>query len=431
MRRRSLLWLALSAVLFSSAGCGGAGDPMRIGIITDYPTCSNDFFAAQYGQSTIAGAELPLVPHGAKLNGAQPSDGVSTANVDGRPVRLEIACAQSVDPGSALAQLRWLVEDRHVEAVVGPTNEPDPIVARYARRHPTIVFMLASYDQSSTLRFSAPNVFRFELDAAQWSAGLASYAYHRFGWRNVTTVGEDDAPGWTAAAGFDAEFCALGGHVTRLWSPGGAGGDRHWAQHVSSAADGVFLAPTSRSENRAGFLRSWGKHHQPLARHLVVGYSDAADRTNGLLRGVVTGASEPWVHEPAWHHFKRALHSAFHGTADPNLAVIYYDEVEPVLEALQRVHGDTSDGEQKLQKALARLHYASPLGPIHLDRRNQAIGSTYLARIGPRRYDQFKVVHNVDQTFGGYFTRHRTPPGPDSPACVKGKPPPWAVRPTR
>jgi ABC-type branched-subunit amino acid transport system substrate-binding protein len=152
------------------------------------------------------------------------------------------------------------------------------------------------------------------------------------------------------------------------------------------------------------------------------------------LPGVVTVSGEPWVKTPAKAGYDKAFFRWFPRTLDPdNFAITYYDEVEPVLEALRKVHGDTSDGEQELQKALARLHYASPLGPIRLDKRNQAVGSTYLARI--RRdgsYHQFRVVPNVDETFGGYFTpRPRTTPGPHSPACVKRTPPPWAVRRSR
>jgi branched-chain amino acid transport system substrate-binding protein len=291
--------------------------------------------------------------------------------------------------------------------------------------------MLTSYDQSSTLRFAAPNMFRFELDNAQLSAGLGGYAYHRLGWRNVTTVGEDDAPGWSAPAGFDAEFCGLGGHIRRLWAPGGAGGDTHWMRRVSSATDGVFLAPgfyTGTSE-MSDFLRRWAPHHDP-ARRLVVGWD--ADPADPRLSGVVTVSSWPWAKTPALRRYKNRFRKAFPKIKGYVDAMTYYDEVEPLLEALEKVHGDTSGGEQSLQHALANLHYNSPIGSIHLDGRNQAIGPTYLGRIGGGTVHQLAVIHNVDETFGGYFGPHSTPPGPHSPACVKrSHPPPSADPPTR
>ena len=154
--------------LGTATGCGGSADPVRIGIITD---CGGAGLFSQYREPAIAGAELPMIQRGATLSGDKPSDGVEGASVAGRPVRLVIDCAETLNPGSALSQLRWLVEERHVGAVVGPTTEVDPIVARYARAHPGVVFMLASYDQSSTLRYAAPNLYRFELDAAPVVSG--------------------------------------------------------------------------------------------------------------------------------------------------------------------------------------------------------------------------------------------------------------------
>jgi branched-chain amino acid transport system substrate-binding protein len=426
MRPRSALWpLALSAVLLSAAGCGGSGDPVRIGIITD---CSNTGVFAQSEEPSIAGAELPLIQRGARMAGAAPSQGVEGASVGGRPVKLEIACAEQLNSKSALFQLRRLVDSRHVAAVVGPTHELDQIEARYARMRPGVTFMLASYDQSSTLRFAAPNMFRFELDSAQISAGLAGYAYHRLGWRNMTTVGEDDAPGWTSAAGFDAEFCALGGHVRRLWAPGAAGGDKHWLRRVSSATDGVFLAPGSAPLYKTlDFVSRWARHHDP-SRRVAVGWD--ADPTDSRLSGVVAVSSWSWAKKSALHRWKRRFAKTF-GITDYVDAMAYYDEVEPLIEAVEKVHGDTSKGQQLLQHALANLQYHSPLGPIHLDGRNQAIGPTYLGRIGDGTVRQIATVRGVEQTFGGYFGPHSTPPGPHSPACVKRPPPPWVVRRTR
>jgi branched-chain amino acid transport system substrate-binding protein len=425
MRARSwLLLLPVTAVLASGAGCGAGGgrlgDPIRIGVVAD---CSTDL-----GRLNIEGAELPLLQRGASLKDSNPADGVSMATVAGRPVSLKIACAEPLMPGPALAQLSSLVEDRKVDAVVGPNAEGAPIVARYAKAHPGVAFMLADYDQSSTLQLAAPNVFRFELNAAQWSAGLAAYAYHRLGLRNVTTVGENVPPGWTQTAGFDAEFCALGGRIVqRLWPPYGTSHLGQWETRVSARADGVFLVLVSQADP-SGFIRAWGLRHK-LTRHLVGGWN--APNTP-QLHNVVIASSAPFGPTPAYHRFESAFKKAFGRPDEAGSGQDYYDEVEPLLKALEEVHGKTSDNGQALQAALRRLHYASPYGPIHLDKRNQAVGNTYLSRIiGNGDYNQFKTVRNVEQTFGGYFTRHPAPPGPNSPACVKGKPPPWAVRQTR
>ena len=72
--------------------------------------------------------------------------------------------------------------------------------------------------QETTLRDPPPNLFRFAPTGAQTTAGLGTYAYRDLGWRRAVVVAEDWYPGWESAAGFVAEFCALGGDVVeRDW----------------------------------------------------------------------------------------------------------------------------------------------------------------------------------------------------------------------
>ena len=108
-----------------------------------------------------------------------------------------------------------------------------------------------------------------------------------------------------------------------------------------------------------------------------------------------------------------------------------FDSVEPVVEALEQVHGDLSRGERRLMAALADLNFASPEGPRRLDSRHQAIGVIYLGKMsrgknGKLFVRQIRVVPNVDQTFGGYFSGRTPAPSRTRPACRHGNPPPWA-----
>ena len=147
-----------------------------------------------------------------------------------------------------------------------------------------------------------------------------------------------------------------------------------------------------------------------------------------LFRSV--GASTlPWAHTAASRRFATASNLHF---GDPNEADVYtYDEMEPVLEALKKVHGDLSHGEKRFQNALAQLRFRAPNGTTTLDERHQAIAPIYLARVekdvhGKLFVHQFRVVRNVEQTFGGYFSPTTLPPSRRLPACKRRKPPPWA-----
>jgi hypothetical protein len=71
----------------------------------------------------------------------------------------------------------------------------------------------------TTMIVRAPNFFRWNADGAQWNAGTGWVAYNVLGWRKVNVIEDNYSFGWTSAAGFIAEFCALGGKVTKRVLP--------------------------------------------------------------------------------------------------------------------------------------------------------------------------------------------------------------------
>ena len=426
MRRPAPISLLLVAVALA-ASCGGGEQAVRIGVITVCPDAGPPF--SQDHEQTLAGAELPLIERGASLRGEQPSDGVSSVDVAGRPVELVVGCERVGDRRSTLAELRRLVEREHVDMVAGPNYVGDGLIVReYARRHPGIAFLVNGGEQTTTLADPVPNLFRFETNGAQWSAGLASFAFHELGWRTVATVGQNDPSGWVLVSGFDAEFCALGGSVERrLWASGGATDLGRLAAKVPPAVDGVFLPGDLQATG--SFVEAWADRRDP-ARSLVLGWG-AIDPGNGRLDGVVAAASAPFTAHGPWQRYQDAFAEAFERSDASGQGVTYYDAMEPLLQALERVDGDTSGGERAVMQELARMRYASPLGPIRLDEDGQAIGNAYLGRIEDGAVRQIRVVPETEQTFGGYFDASSPPPSRSAPACVRRTPPPWAVAPSR
>ena len=102
----------------------------------------------------------------------------------------------------------------------GPFGGPESGAFReIARRNPAVTFLSGvTTAQEVTLRGSPTNHFRFTPDGAQTTAGLGTYAYRDLGWRTAVVVGEPFTDGFETAAGFIAEFCALGGTIAaRDW----------------------------------------------------------------------------------------------------------------------------------------------------------------------------------------------------------------------
>jgi branched-chain amino acid transport system substrate-binding protein len=439
--RRSLAAVLTCAAL-ATAGCGGGGErPITVGVLAD---CTGGLGA--FNELELTSAELPFLERGARLTGSKPFEGVSYASVGGKRVDLVTGCAESTTYEVLIAEARRLIENEHVDVLIGPPLDSDGLVLREIARHsPNVTFVLTlSRSQETTLRDQAPNVFRFQPDGAQQTAGLGSYAYHRLGWRTAAVVGEDWAASWARAAGFIAEFCALGGRVTaRLFPPIGSASPA-LAARIPPGVDGVAIVPAVSFADWPGFVEAYARRHADVGQHLVLGPEvlisrDSRARLARAARDVVAAGSEPF--EPknrAWRRFREQFSRHFPGVLRPRsvpgeypLALAYRNASEAILEALEEADGDLSGGEHRFMAALAGLRLETPTGVIGLDPNRQAVAATYLTQLsldarGHRRSQTLRVVPNVEQGFAGYFRPTDPPPSPTSPACRRTSPPPWA-----
>ena len=105
----------------------------------------------------------------------------------------------------------------------------------------------------------------------------------------------------------------------------------------------------------------------------------------------------------------------------------YYDALEALLSALERVEG--SNVRAGLLLALRQGDVELPDGRVTLDANRQAVRDGYLARVmwrdGKSALVPVAIVPKVEQTYGGLLSE-APPPGPGMQPCVKGRPPAWA-----
>jgi branched-chain amino acid transport system substrate-binding protein len=415
------------AVAVVAAGCGGSSTrPFRIGILSD---CFGPFGGAH--DLNLAAAEVPLIELGAKPRGRRPSSGITPVEVAGRRVELLVGCVAGSE--DVIPEARRLVEEEGARALVGPlTPEQGMALRRYARMQPNVAFLIQpTAAPELTLDDPARNVFRFAPDAAQISAGLGSYAYRQLGWRRAAVVADDVPYGWGESAGFIAEFCALGGRiVARDWitpfvtDPGAA------AARVPRSVDGVYLGVAVSPMKR--FLDRYRAARHGIAGEVVSNVALLSDpAVISAAGGVVVGGSPSFDPIPAQRAFAAALTKAFPGipaaSAVNLVSIPFASGVEAAIAALEHARG--ADGRPFLS-ALARVQIDSPMGRIRLDGNRQAIQPNYLSKVVPTGNGvvlrTFRVVPDVEQTFGGYFARGGPPPSETWPSCVQRTPPPWA-----
>ena len=244
---------------------------IAIGLLADCEGPYGNFYDA-----SLAGAEVALLSHGGVRVGTKITDGIKGATIAGKRVVIEEGCSDGTS-ASTLAEARRLVERVGVKILIGPTDVPGWLALQeYAKRQPGITFVNGTA-AAQVLR-PQPKTFSFTPDAAQWMAGLGAYAYRKLGWRRVVTVADadDDLFNWTQTAGFDAEFCALGGTIVkRVWVPKATQNYASVAAQIpKTGVDGVVAAGETRSvialANRAPLLRG------DLGKKLLIGAIDGS-----------------------------------------------------------------------------------------------------------------------------------------------------------
>ena len=450
-----ILYVALALVLaVAAAACGGdddggdttaattaaetgeaTGEAIKIGIFAN-----NEGAFAPFEGQTWGGAMLPLIARGATAKSGDPTEGVDGATIAGRPIEIVYGGSDST-PDKAVEEARRLVEQEGVDILVGPLSGSEGIaVANYSKEQPGVTFVNGiSGAQDTTLKVRSPNFFRFHNDGTQWTAGLGDYAYNELGWRSVVTIGDDYDFPYSQIAGFVAEFCSIGGNVSkRLWPALGEEDYSSFITQIPEDVDGFFMGVGGTGT--VAFVKQYGQLRGNLSKRIMGGVfmtdpvilKELGDQVVGVVTaGMTAGDSD----RPEYREYSDALDAAYptlKGTASSVFAYGYFTAMEAIAKALEEVGGDLSDDHAAFREALAGLELDAPLGTIKLDDNRQAIMDNFLQQIvadttgdGVPDVKTLKTIPEVDQTFAGFFSPETPSPDRDDPKCAEADPPPW------
>jgi branched-chain amino acid transport system substrate-binding protein len=429
-RERRCSVAVIAALALGLAACGGAGErPLRIGVIVD---CQGAFRALR--DVELSGAQLPLMARGAERKGREPSDGLTAARVDGRPVELVQGCSESGELAALTQVARLLVERMNVDVVVeGGVFSVDGLALReVARRHPDVPFVAAADGpREVTLQGSPASLYRVAADYGQGVAGLASYAYRELGWRRIAVAAEDWVSGWGAETAFVREFCSLGGRIA-VRVPLVPGGPPNDPAGVPRDVDGVAVL-ASGSAVTPEYLRALARRMGAPARRVVLGPEITADAellqgAGSALRGVAAASYAPPATASAdmrayLRAYARANPGAPAGEALNPLVAGYRNAVEAVLQSFERARGELSRDRHELRAALGSLRTRLLGVSVRMDAHRQAVVSTTLVRVGEPA--PVRTVDGVDQSIGGLVPLDYVP-SEAGQACRRAPPPRWA-----
>jgi branched-chain amino acid transport system substrate-binding protein len=441
-RWKLALPLALFAVAATVTASGALAKSaqtgeVRVAIMTD---CKGAF-AFGYEVDTAGTIASFSQYAGAKpKNKKKPSAGMSGGVAGGKNINIVgIGCGDET-PALALKETRRLMVQLKADVMIGPLSGDEAVtIANWAKNNPqkTVIIGTAG-SQDPTMQIAPKNLFRYHGDGAQWNAGLGEIVYKKLGWRTAALIGDDYSFPWTSAAGIVADFCGIGGKITkRVWTPPQGGDYAPFIRQLPAPdkVDGYFWLVGGANTGAAlnAFEQAYGpvsakQHSGNLFLFFLGNFATVAPKLIGAYFGGF-GTAETGLNTPRANLYVKQAGKWFPGVADVNDGFFYnyWNATWALVQGLNKSNGRVGAALQRaLPRTLKPAFQEANGGILRLDSRRQAIQDQYPLQIvkgkdGKPAATVAGYVPNVDQTFGGLFSPSKPAPGRNFPPCVKRK----------
>jgi branched-chain amino acid transport system substrate-binding protein len=396
---RKGLIIAAAAGLSAVVATAAHADKIKIGV-----TATLEGTYTPLGEDGMRGYELAVEAHHGKAGGKD----IET-----------IVGSTDASPDSAIRAAKKLVEQDKVDVLISPLSGAEGIAIRdYSKTQPQITVINASSGALETTYVTpSPTFYRFNMDGAQWHAGLGDYIYNVKHYKKIATLAEDYAFTYTQVFGLALEYCKAGGQISkRLWVPLGT---KDFASTIASLPDDVDAIYLGLGgADAVNFLNQYqqaGGHAKLIGGSIMVDQtvlSSKGKAKDALIGTVAASGQADNDPNPKWQAFAKAYQqepkqgyfkNPFSGPS--LLAISYYNTADAVFKALDQVNGDLSDGNKKFREALKNMVLDAPNGKITLDENRQAIGTNFVTEVvkdekGDLISKVVKVVPNVQQRLG-------------------------------
>jgi branched-chain amino acid transport system substrate-binding protein len=424
--------IAATAIVSASPAASEARE-VRVAIMSD---CKGAF-GAHY-ENDIGGAQAAFAQYagGKPANKQKPSAGMTGIKVGSTSVKIVgYGCGDDTAP-TAIKETRRLMEGLRADVMVGPLSGDEAVaIAKYAKGKPTKTFIIGTAaSQDPTMQIAPKNVFRYHGDGAQWNAGLGEIIYKRLGWRNAAIIMDDYSFAWTSAAGIIADFCGIGGKITkRVFPPLNTTDYASYVQQLPKPdqVDGYFwvVGGTGTGVSLKAMEQANGKiPAKQLAGNLFLIDGAAATEVAPLYVGSYVGGfgTAPGLKTAQVKRYEGVMkkwYPAQGKIAASGFVYNYYNAAWALVLGLQKSAGVVGAKLQaSMPRTLASGYQVNSKGLVRLDSRRQAVQDQFQLQIGKGGVPSIVgLVPNVDQTFGGVFGPNKPAPGRAFPACTKRK----------
>ncbi len=428
--------VGIAAIASVSMASSAATGTVRVAIMSD---CKGAFgFAQELG---IGGAQTAFAQFakGKVKNKKKPSAGMTGITAGGKNISIVGYGCGDDTPATALKEVRRLMQQQKADVLIGPLSGDEAVaIANWAKPRPakTVIIGTAG-SQDPTLQIAPKNVFRYHGDGAQWNAGIGEIVYKKLGWRSAAIIMDDYSFGWTSAAGIIADFCAIGGKITkRVYPPLNTTDYSSYVRQLPKPGDvdGYFwvVGGTGTGPALKAFEQAYGpinakQHSGNLFLWFLTGKDDVAPRMIGAYVGGF-GTAPGLKGVTATNQYRKFVAKTYSGM--PSDDGFFYNYYQGARALVQGLNGSNGAVGAKLQANMPRSIFApfelSDNGKVKLDANRQAIQDQWPVQIikgadGGPAITLTGYVPNVNQSFGGLFTKNSPPPSRTQPPCVKKK----------
>ena len=421
----------VATALVSSSVAAPQAKEVRVAIMTD---CKGAF--ASHYEDDIGGAQAAFAQYaGGKVkNKNKPSAGMTGIKAGSTSINIVgYGCGDDTAP-TAIKETRRLMEGLKADVMIGPLSGDEAVaIANYAKGKPTKTFIVGTAaSQDPTMQIAPKNLFRYFGDGAQWNAGLGEIVYKKLGWRKAAIIMDDYSFAWTSGAGIIADFCGIGGKITkRVFPPLNTTDYASYVQQLPKPdqVDGYFwvVGGSGTGPSLKAMEQANGKlSPKQLSGNLFLIDGAAAKEVAPLYVGSYVGGfgTAPGLKTAQAKRYEAALKKWYPALVPYGGFVYnYYNGAWALVDGLTGSAGATG---AKLQASMPRTNASgyeiTDKGLVKLDSRRQAIQDQYQLQIGKGGVPSIVgFVPNVPQTFGGVFGPNKPAPGRAFPPCVKKK----------
>jgi branched-chain amino acid transport system substrate-binding protein len=323
-------------------------------------------FVAESAKDMVDGFQLYLTENDNKLGGLD--------------VDLKIEDTEA-SPQNALTKMRKMVENDHVNLVVGYLLAPEGLAVRdYVNDNKVPLFLPIVAADDLTQRNGSPYIVRMIWTSSLPNHPFGQYVYDKLGYKKIVTVAQDYAFGWENVGGFQTTFEAAGGKIIdKIWVPLDAADYASFVTNIPRDADAVYALLVG--SHIQGFLKAYQdyglKDTIPIIGGNILTDEDVLRSMQDEALGIITSHTYAASLDRAQNQkFVEAFRKAYN--RDPSYyAEGMYSAAMWLDQALAKT-GLPKDPLDLINAVKSIELTDAPRGPLKLDDHNSTIETVYI-----------------------------------------------------